>query len=156
MSVADDLVEPSWLQVPKGASARASGQRSAAQNGQDSSLTKTIANLPPMISGGPAALTACSGAAVRPGVNWLSTAAGTAVTGRTMAEEASDSLAVAGAELNLTATSAATIASTAATDAIGTSRRRRAAARFCAARWATIRSRARIVACEPRGAALFP
>jgi hypothetical protein len=64
MSVADDLVEPSWLQVPKWASATASGQRSAAQNGQDSSLTKTIAGVPPMVSGGLAACTGCKGVAV--------------------------------------------------------------------------------------------
>src|SRR6202451_4890879 len=80
MSVADDLVEPSWLQVPKWASATASGQRSAAHNGQASSLTKTIAGLPPMISRDPAALTFCSGAATWPGLTWLSTAGGTVLT----------------------------------------------------------------------------
>jgi hypothetical protein len=44
--------------VPKWASATASGQRSAAQNGQDSSLTNTIAGFPPMASGRPGVLTA--------------------------------------------------------------------------------------------------
>jgi len=34
---------PSWLQVPKCERATVKAQRSAAQNGQDSSLTKTIA-----------------------------------------------------------------------------------------------------------------
>src|ERR1700685_2108075 len=102
MSVADEGVEPRWLQAPKWASATASGQRSAAQNGQDSSLTKTIAGLPPMISGDPAALTFCSGAAPWPGLTWLSTAGGTVLTCLATAGEASDSLAVAaaaGAEL---------------------------------------------------------
>src|ERR1700733_15030300 len=149
MSVADDLVEPRWLQVPKWASATARGQRSAAQNGQDSSLTKTIAGLPPMVSGGPAALTICSGVAAWPGLIRVSTSAGTVVTCLTTAEEASDSLggaAAAGAELSLTATSTPTKARTVVTAAIGTRNRRRASARFCAARSAAIRSRARIVA----------
>src|SRR5258706_10689717 len=94
MSVADGVVEPSWLQVPKWASATVSGQRSAAQNGQDSSLTKTIAGLPPMVSGGPAACTVCKGVAAWPGFTRVSTAAGTVVTCLTTTEEAGDSLAV--------------------------------------------------------------
>ena len=60
MSVADDLVAPRPLRVPKWDSATASGQRSAAQNGQDSSLTNTTPSLPPMVSGAPGFLTACS------------------------------------------------------------------------------------------------
>src|SRR5580693_6065015 len=103
MSAADDLVEPSWLQVPKWASATVSGQRSAAQNGHDSSLTKTIAGLPPMVSSGPGACTVCKGVAASPWFTRVSTAAGTAVTCLTTAEEAGDSLAiaaVAGAELD--------------------------------------------------------
>jgi hypothetical protein len=133
MSVADDVVEPRWLQVPKWASATASGQRSAAQNGQDSSLTKTIAGLPPMVSGGPAAFTVCSGVAARPGLTRVSTPAGTVVTCLTTAEEASDSLAVAadaGPELSFTATSTPMIARTAVTAAIGTRNRRRVSTRF--------------------------
>ena len=39
-SVADEVVAPRWLQVPKCDRAITTGQRSAAQNGQDSSLTK--------------------------------------------------------------------------------------------------------------------
>lgn len=39
--------------MPKWDNATVSDQRSAAQNGQDSSLTKTMAGLPPMVSGGP-------------------------------------------------------------------------------------------------------
>src|SRR5580692_7535676 len=133
MSAADDLVEPSWLQVPKWASATVSGQRSAAQNGHDSSLTKTIAGLPPMVSSGPGACTVCKGVAAWPGLTRVSTAAGTAVTCLTTAEEAGDSLAiaaVAGAELSLTANSAPTTAKTAVTAAIGTRNFRRASARF--------------------------
>jgi len=57
--LAAELVIPSWLQTPKWDSATASGQRSAAQNGQDSSLTKTMAGLPPMVSGGPEVVTFC-------------------------------------------------------------------------------------------------
>src|ERR1700691_2068405 len=92
MSVADDLVEPSWLQVPKWDSATASGQRSAAQNGHDSSLTKTIAGLPPMVSGGPAVLTVSSGVTAWPALARASTAAGTVVTWLTTLEGAGDSL----------------------------------------------------------------
>src|ERR1700727_663389 len=133
MSVADDAVEPRWLKGPKWASATANGQRSAAQNGQDSSLTKTIAGLPPMVSGGPAALTVCSGVAAWPGLTRVSATGGTVVTCLTTAVDASDSLAVAadaGPELSLTATSTPKIARTAVTAAIGTRNRRRASARF--------------------------
>ncbi len=91
MSVAADFVTPSWLQLPKWARATASGQRSAAQNGQDSSLTKTMAGLPPMVSGGPDVLTVCSGVISWPGLTLVSTAAGTVVTCRTTAEDACDS-----------------------------------------------------------------
>jgi hypothetical protein len=52
----------------------------------------------------------------------------------------------------LTATSATTTASTAVTEAIATSRRRRASARLQAARSAAIRSRARSLGCGPRRA----
>ena len=79
-SVADDVVVPRWLQVPKRESATASDQRSAAQNGQDSSLTKTMAGLPPMVSSGPDVLTVCSGVTAWPGLTLASTAAGTVVT----------------------------------------------------------------------------
>src|ERR1700729_4326312 len=130
MSAADDLVEPSWLQVPKWASATVSGQRSAAQNGHDSSLTKTTAGLPPMVSSGPGACTVCKGVAAWLWFTRVSTAAGTAVTCLTTAEEAGDSLGVAGAELSLTANSAPTTAKTAVTAAIGTRNFRRASARF--------------------------
>jgi hypothetical protein len=51
-SVAEDRVTPRWLQVPKWDSATASGQRSAAQKGQDSSLTNTMAGFPAMLSTG--------------------------------------------------------------------------------------------------------
>src|SRR5580693_9425524 len=125
MSVADDVVKPRWLQVPKWDSATASGQRSAAQNGQDSSLTKTIAGLPPMASGGPAALTACSGVAAWPGLTPVSTVSGTVLSCLTTVEDASDSLAAGGAEVSLTATSVTTMATTAVTAAMGARSRRR-------------------------------
>src|ERR1700691_2104725 len=152
MSVADDLVEPSWLQVPKWDSATPSDQRSAAQNGQDSSLTKTIAGLPPILSGGPDVLTAWSGVISWPGPALVSTAAGTVVTCRTTTEDAGDSLATrrAGVDVSLTATSATTTASTAVIEATATRIRRRASARLRAARSAAIRSRARILGCGPR------
>ena len=79
--------------MPKWDSATASGQRSAAQNGQDSSLTKTIAGLPSTVSGGPGVLTVCSGVAAWPGLILVSTAAGTVVTCLTTTEDACDSLA---------------------------------------------------------------
>src|SRR5712691_4093388 len=94
MSVAEDLVEPRWLQVPKWDSAMTSGQRSAAQNGQDSSPTKTIAGLPPMVSGGPGLGTACSGVTAWPGLTFVRTVSGTVVTWLTTLAEARDSLAV--------------------------------------------------------------
>jgi nucleoid-associated protein YgaU len=53
--------------------------------GQDSSLTKTIAGLPPTVSGEPAPLTFCSGVITWPGLTWVSTAAGTVVTCRATA-----------------------------------------------------------------------
>jgi hypothetical protein len=80
--VAEDRVEPRWLQVPKWDSATVSCQRSAAQNGQDSSLTKTMADLPSMVSGGSAAGTGCSGVAGWPAFTRLSTVSGTLVTCR--------------------------------------------------------------------------
>src|SRR5580693_1096587 len=151
MSVADDLVEPRLLQVPKWASATTSGQRSAAQNGQDSSLTKTIAGLPLMVSGGPAVLTASSGVTAWPTLACASTAAGTVVTWLTTLAGASDSRGAGLAEVSFTATSAPRTARTAATDAIGVHSRRRASARFCAARTPAIRSRARSLACGRPG-----
>ena len=151
-SVADDVVVPRWLQVPKWDSATASDQRSAAQNGQDSSLTKTMAGLPPMVSGGPDVLTVCSGVIAWPGLTLVSTAAGTAVTCLATTEDAGDSLATkrAGVEVSLTATSVTTTASTAVTATIAARSRRRASARLRAARSAAIRSRARILGCGPR------
>src|SRR5690348_7390577 len=89
-SAADDIVKPRWLQVPKWDNATASDQRSAARNGQDSSLTKTMAGLPPMVSGGPDVLIVCSGVISWPGLTLVSTAAGTVVTCRTTAEDACD------------------------------------------------------------------
>src|SRR5690349_16033325 len=144
MSVAADLVTPSWLQVPKWARATASGQRSAAQNGQDSSLTNTMAGLPFTVSGGPEEATWCSGVATRPGLTWLSTPSGTAATGRATAAGAADSLAVrwAGDLVRLTATSVAAMATTAVTEPSAISIRRRFSARLRAARSAAIRSRA--------------
>ena len=71
---------PSLAQVPKCDKATVTAHRSAAQNGQDSSLTKTIAGLPSTVSGGPAVLTCCSGVITRPGPASLSSAAGTFVT----------------------------------------------------------------------------
>src|SRR5690242_6844749 len=144
MSVAADLVTPSWLQVPKWARATASGQRSAAQNGQDSSLTNTMAGLPFTASGGPEEATWCSGVATRPGLTWLSTPSGTAATGRATAAGAADSLAVrwAGDLVRLTATSVAAMATTAVTEPSAISIRRRFSARLRAARSAAIRSRA--------------
>src|SRR5713101_8158494 len=131
MSVAEDLVEPRSLQVPKWDSATATDQRSAAQNGHDSSLTKTIADLPPRVSGGPDVLTACSGVIAWPGLILAITAAGTVVTCRTTAADACDSLATgrAGVAVSLTVTSAASTASTAVTAAPATRSRRRASAR---------------------------
>src|SRR5437870_13818684 len=90
MSVAADLVTPSWLQLPKWDSATASDQRSAAQNGQDSSLTNTMAGLPPAVSGGPPAGTCRSGVATRPGLAWASIPAGTVVTCRVTAAGGSE------------------------------------------------------------------
>src|SRR5580704_551941 len=92
MSVADDLVEPRLLQLPKCASATTSGQRSAAQNGQDSSLTK-IAGLPSTVSAGPGAATFCSGVAAWPGLTRVRSPSGTAVVCRTTTDAARDSLA---------------------------------------------------------------
>ena len=151
-SVAGDVVVPRWLQVPKWESATANDQRSAAQNGQDSSLTKTMAGLAPMVSGGPDVLTICSGVTAWPGLTLASTAAGTVVTCLTTTADAGDSLATrrAGVEVSLTATSATTTASTAVTEATATRRRRRASARLRAARSAAIRSRARSLGCGPR------
>ena len=68
-SVADDVVVPRSLQVPKWESATASDQRSAARNGQDSSLTKMMAGLPPMVSGGPDVLTVFSWVTAWPGAH---------------------------------------------------------------------------------------
>ena len=135
-SAADDVVKPRWLQVPKWDNATTSDQRSAAQNGQDSSLTKTMAGLPPMVSGGPDVLTVCSGMISWPGLTLVSTAAGTVMTCRTTAEDACDSLATgrAGVALSLTATSPTSTASTAVTAAPATSSRRQASARLRAAR----------------------
>src|ERR1700722_19063202 len=112
MSVAEDLVMPSWLQVPKCDSATVRAQRSAAQNGQDSSLTKTTAGLPFMVSSGAGRLTFSSGVTAWPGLTWASVTDGTVVTCRTMVAGAMDSLAVrcAGSAVSLTATSATTIA----------------------------------------------
>src|ERR1700749_516205 len=131
MSVAADLVTPSWLQVPKWDSATVSGQRSAAQNGQDSSLTNTMAGLPSSLSGGAEAGACCSEVATWPGLAWASRPTGTAVTCRTTAGGATDSLATrgAGAAVNLTVTSVATTATTAVTAASASSSRRRASAR---------------------------
>src|SRR5436190_1117515 len=81
-------------QLPKWDRATASGQRSAAQNGQDSSLTNTMAGLPFTVSGGPEEATWCSGVATRPVLTWVSTPSGTAATCRTTAAGAADSLAV--------------------------------------------------------------
>jgi hypothetical protein len=150
--VAEDVVVPRLLQMPKWDSATASDQRSAAQNGQDSSLTKTIAGLPPIFSGGPDVLTAWSGVISWPGLTLVSTAAGTVVTSRTTTEDAGDSLATrrAGVEVSFTAARATTTASTAVTEATATRIRRRASARLRAARSAAIRSRARILGCGPR------
>src|SRR5260370_15233699 len=113
MSVAEDLVEPRWLQVPKWDSATASGQRSAAQNGQDSSLTNTIAGLPPIVSAGPGVFTGCGAVAARPAPTRVSTAAGTVVTCEATAAVAGDSPAIALPQVSLTATSATTRARTA-------------------------------------------
>jgi hypothetical protein len=152
-SVADDVVVPRWLQVPKWESATASGQRSAAQNGQDSSLTKTMAGLPPMVNSGSDVLTVCSGVTTWPGLTLASTAPGTVVTCLTTAEGACDSLATkrAGVEVRLTSTSATTKPTTAVIDAIANKIRRRASARLRAARSAATSSRARILGCGPRG-----
>src|ERR1700739_4695802 len=106
MSLAADLVTPSWLQVPKCDKATVTAHRSAAQNGQDSSLTKTIAGLPPTVSGEPAPLTFCSGGITWAGLTWSSKAAGTVVTCRAMVAGAIDSLATrrVGLEVSLTVT----------------------------------------------------
>src|SRR5579862_1293702 len=145
MSLAADLVTPSWLQVPKCDRATVTAHRSAAQNGQDSSLTNTIVGLPPTVSGGPAVLTFCSGVITWLVPAWVSRAAGTVVTCWTTAVGALDSLATrrTGVEVSLTVTRATTMASTAVTAPIGNRSRRRASARFWAARSAAIRSRAR-------------
>src|SRR5580693_3991037 len=97
-----------------------------------------MAGLPPMVSGGPDVLTVCSGVIAWPGLTLVSTAAGTAVTCRTMTADACDSLATrrTGVEVSLTATSVTTTASAAATAAIAARIRRRASARWRAARWA--------------------
>ena len=129
--------------MPKWDSATASGQRSAAQNGQDSSLTKTIAVLPPMSSGRPGLGTASSGVAAWPALTRASRPAGTVVTWLTTLGGASDSLAVGLGAVSFTATRVATMASTAVIAATGIQSRRHASARLRAARWAAIRSRAR-------------
>ena len=136
---------PSWLHVPKCDRATVTAQRSAAQNGQDSSLTKTIAGLPSRVSSGPGLLTFSSNVVAWPWFTCANVAAGTVVTWRTRAAGAMDSLAVwcVGLAVSLTATSATTIASTAATAPAAARIRRRASARFLAARSAAIRSRAR-------------
>jgi hypothetical protein len=82
---ADDLVEPRALKVPKSESTTTSGQRSAAQNGQDSSLTKTIAGLPSAVTSGHGAGTVCSGVASWPALTRDGTAIGTVVACRTTA-----------------------------------------------------------------------
>jgi hypothetical protein len=141
-----EWVTPSWVKVPKCDNATVTAQRSAAQNGQDSSLTKTIAGLPPTVSGGPAVWVFRSGVITRAVLARVSMACGTVVTCWTTAAGAADSLAgggAAGDEVSLTATSATTTAATAATDPIASKIRRRASARFRAARSAAIRSRAR-------------
>ena len=82
---------PRWLQVPKWESATASGQRSAAQNGHDSSLTNTIVGLPLTVSTGPGVLTGCGAVTAGPALACASTAAGTVVTWRTTLATAADS-----------------------------------------------------------------
>src|SRR5581483_754128 len=144
MSLAAELVMPRWSQVPKCDSATVSDQRSAAQNGQDSSLTNTMAGLPFTVSGGPEDVTGCSGVTTRPGLTWVSALAGTLVTCRATVAGATDSLAVrcAGDLDRLNVTSAAAMATTAVTEPSAISIRRRFSARLRAARSAAIRSRA--------------
>src|SRR5580692_128600 len=150
MSVADDLVEPRLLQVPKWASATTSGQRSAAQNGQDSSLTKTIAGLPLMVRGGLGAATFCSGVAAWPELTRVRTLSGTAVACRTTTDAARDSLAEGCPVARLIPTSAPTTARTATTAAPESRSRLRISATLSAARSAAIRSRARAWALDLR------
>src|SRR6185437_13427368 len=106
---------PRPLQVPKCDRATASDHRSAAQKGQDSSLTNTMAGLPSTVSGGPAERTFCSGVATWPGLMVASVLAGTVVTCRTTLAGAADSrpLWCADPAVSLTATSTAKTASTA-------------------------------------------
>src|SRR3954447_18354613 len=127
MSVAADLVTPSWLQLPKWDKATVSGQRSAAQNGHDSSLTNSMTGLPPARSGGPEAGTEGHGAGTRPRFTWVRRLDGTVVTCLTTATGAADSLAVrwAGVLFRLTVTSVAAMATTAVTDPSAISIRRR-------------------------------
>ena len=142
--------------MPKWDSATASGQRSAAQNGQDSSLTKTTAALPPMVSGRPGRLTVSSGVTTWPAPAPVSSRPGTEVTWPVTAAGAGASLAAAGGALSFTATSVTTIASTAVTAATGRMRRRRVSARLRAARSAAIRSRARERGSAGRGRLAVP
>src|SRR5580700_58867 len=101
MSVAEDVVTPRCDQVPNRESATTSAQRSAAQNGQDSSLTKTMAGLPPAVSGAPAATTD------GPALARARTPAGTVVAARVTAAGAAASLLAADGDpdVSLTATS---------------------------------------------------
>src|ERR1700733_4035728 len=114
-SVAEDVVVPRFVKVPKWLSATISGQRSAAQNGQDSSPTKTMAGLPLMVSGAAGVLTGSRAVATCPVPARARAAAGTDVTWLTTAADAGDSVAaaMAGLAVSLIPTSAAAMPTTA-------------------------------------------
>src|SRR5580700_12202802 len=126
MSVGDDVVAPRCAQVPKCDRAITTGQRSAAQNGQDSSLMNTIPAFPSMRRAGPE-LTGLSGVTGSPAPIWDSTVGASPVTWATTLAGAAASLAAVPPETKLVVTRTATTASTTPADARGTSSRRRTA-----------------------------